>query len=173
MGNRDEIMAPHGCYPCKGEDKWVAIAVSTDEEWRSLCRVMGNPEWGKDERFSDQFSRWQNQDELDKLIAQWTRNFTHYEVMHKLQDVGVAAGPSFDIAELVNDPHIKERAAIIEQNHPEAGKTLVYRSPWASSSTKNNPPAPCLGEHNSYVFEELLGMSDKELAQLNDEKVIY
>jgi len=173
MGNRDEIMAPHGCYPCKGEDKWVAIAVSTDEEWRALCRAMGNPGWSKDERFSDQFRRWQNQDKLDELIGEWTRNFTHYEVMHKLQDVGVAAGPSFNIAELVNDLHIKERAAIIEQNHPEAGETLVYRSPWASSTTKNNPPAPCLGEHNSYVFKELLGLSDKELAQLTDEKVIY
>jgi crotonobetainyl-CoA:carnitine CoA-transferase CaiB-like acyl-CoA transferase len=173
MGNRDEIMAPHGCYPCKGEDKWVAIAVSTDEEWRALCRAMGNPRWSKDERFADQYRRWQNQDKLDELIGEWTRNFTHYEVMYKLQDVGVAAGPSFNTEELVNDLHIKERGAIIKQNHPEAGETLVYRSPWASSETKDNPPAPRLGEHNSYVFKDLLGLSDKELAQLIDEKVVY
>ena len=69
MGNRNEIMAPHGAYPCKGEDKWVAIAVANDEEWKALCRVMGNPEWCKDEKFSDQFNRWQNQDELNKLIG--------------------------------------------------------------------------------------------------------
>ena len=108
MGNRDEIMAPHGCYPCKGEDKWVAIAVGTDEEWDAMCRVMGNPEWSKDERFSDQFSRWQNQDELNKLIAGWTKDFTHYEVMHKLQKAGVAAGASLNIEELINDPHVQE-----------------------------------------------------------------
>jgi benzylsuccinate CoA-transferase BbsF subunit len=173
MGNRDEIMAPHGCYPCKGEDKWVAIAVGTDEEWGALCRVMGNPEWSKDERFSDQFSRWQNQNELDKLIADWTKDFTHYEVMHRLQSAGVAAGPSFNMEELMNNPQVKERGVIFEQNHPEAGKTLVYRSPWTSSLTATNPPAPCLGEHNSYVFKELLGMSDKEIAKLIDEKVIY
>jgi len=81
-------MAPHGCYGCKGDDKWVAIAISTNAEWGALCRVMGNPGWTKEERFSDQFNRSQNQDELDKLIAGWTKNFTHYEVMHKLQEVG-------------------------------------------------------------------------------------
>ena len=115
MGNRDEIMAPHGCYPCKGEDKWVAIAVGTDEEWKALCRVMGNPDWSKEEKFSDQFSRWQNQDELNKLIGTWTKDFTHYEVMHKLQKVGVAAGASLNTEEMYNDPHVKERGAFIEQ----------------------------------------------------------
>ncbi len=173
MGNRDETMAPHGCYPCKGGDKWVAIAVGTDEEWRALCQVMGNPEWCKQEKFADQPSRWRNQDELNKLIGEWTKNFTHYEVMHMLQKVGVAAGPSFNIEELINDPHIKERGVIIEQKHPEAGKTLVYRPPWTSALTKYNAPAPCLGEHNSYVFEKLLCMTDKEISQLVDEKVIY
>ena len=76
MGNRDVIMAPHGCYPCKGEDKWVAIAIGTDEEWEALCQIMGNPDWSKDERFFDQYSRWKNQDELNKLIASWTKDFT-------------------------------------------------------------------------------------------------
>jgi len=89
MGNNDEIMAPHGCYPCKGEDKWVAIAVSNDEEWDALRKAMGNPVWGNDTKFSDKFNRWLNRDELNKLIADWTKEFTHYEVMHKLQDVGV------------------------------------------------------------------------------------
>ena len=173
MGNRDEIMAPHGCYPCKGEDKWVAIAVGTDEEWNALCRVMVNPDWSKDERFSDQFNRWQNQDELNKLIAGWTKDFTHHEVMYKLQKAGVAAGASLNIEEVVNDPHVKERGVFIEQNHPEAGKTIVYRSPWTSALTASNPPAPCLGEHNEYVFKNLLGMSDKDIGQLVDKKVIY
>ena len=173
MGNRNEIMAPHGCYQCKGDDKWVAIAVGTDEEWRALCQAMGNPELTREERFSDQFSRWQNQVELDKLVTEWTKHFTHYEVMYNLQEMGVAAGPSFNIEEIVNDPHIKERGVFVEQNHPEAGKTLVYRSPWTSAETRNNPPAPCLGEHNGYVFKELLGISDKEFNQLIDEKVIF
>jgi benzylsuccinate CoA-transferase BbsF subunit len=173
IGNRDEIMAPHGCYQCKGEDEWVAIAVGNDEEWRALCTAMGNPEWTKEERFAEQFSRWQNQDELDQRITEWTRNFTHYEVTYRLQEVGVVAGPSLNMEELVNDHHVKERSAIIEQNHREAGKTLVYRSPWKSAETRTNPAAPCLGEHNNYVFKELLGMSDKEIARLIDDRVIY
>ncbi len=173
MGNRDEIMAPHGCYPCKGEDKWVAIAVGTDEEWDAMSRVMGNPDWSKDKKFSDQYSRWQNQDELNKLIAGWTKDYTHYEVMHKLQKAGVAAGPSLNIEEVVNDPHCKKRGVIIEQNHPVAGKITVYRSPWKSALTATNPPAPLLGEHNDYVFKELLGMSDGEINKLSAEKVIY
>jgi benzylsuccinate CoA-transferase BbsF subunit len=173
VGNRDEIMAPHACYRCKGEDKWVAIAIGTDKQWKTMCKVMGNPAWCKDERFSDQYNRWQNQDELNKLVAGWTKDFTHYEVMDKLQKVGVAAGPSFDVEELINDPHVKSRGILIEQKHPAAGKTIVYRSPWKSALTAENPPAPCLGENNNYVFSELLGMSDEEIARLIESKVIY
>ena len=134
---------------------------------------MGNPDWSKDERFSDQFSRWQNQDELNKLIAGWTKDFTHYEVTHTLQKAGVAAGASLNLEEVINDPHCKERGVFIEQNHPVAGKTIVYRSPWKSALTATNPPAPCFGEHNNYVFKELLGMTDNEISKLVDEKVIY
>ena len=172
MGNRDEIMAPHGCFPCKGEDKWVAIAIGTDKEWRALCRVIGNPDWCKEKRFSDQFGRWQNQDELNKLLGEWTKDFTHYEVMHTLQKVGVAAGASLSTEELYNDPHVRKRGIFIELNHPEVGKTIVCRSPWQSALTKNNPPAPLLGEHNEYVYKDLLGMSDGEIAELIEKKVI-
>ena len=173
LGNHDEIMAPHSCYPCKGEDKWVAIAVSDNKEWKAFCKVMGDPPWSKDEKFSDQFSRWQNQDELNKLIAAWTKDFTHYELMHKLQKVGVSAGASLNIEEVINDPHVKDRGVFVEQNHPVAGKTIVYRSPWTSALTATLSPAPCLGEHNEYVFKNLLGMSDKDIRQLVDKKVIY
>ena len=69
--------------------------------------MMGNPDWCKDEKFSDQFNRWQNQDELNKLIAGWTKDFTNYDLMHKLQKAGVAAGASLSTKETFNDPHIK------------------------------------------------------------------
>jgi len=173
LGNRDEIMAPHACYPCKGKDKWVAIAVGTDEKWQAMCKAMGNPAWCHDVKFADQLGRWQNQDELNKLVADWTRDFTHYEVMQKLQKAGVATGPSFDVEELVNDPHVKDRGIFIEQNHPAAGKTIVYRSPWKSALTAKNPPAPCLGENNDYIFKELLGIGDAEVAKMIENKVIY
>ena len=173
MGNRDAIMAPHGCYPCKGNDKWVAIAVGTDEEWKALCKVMGNPEWSKDEKFDDQYKRNQNQDELNKLLGTWTKDFTPYELMHNLQKVGIAAGASLNTEEMYNDPHVKARSALIEQAHPQGGYNLVWRTPWKSALTKKNPPAPLLGEHNDYVFKDLLGMSDSEITRLTDKKVIY
>ena len=156
MGNRDEIMAPHGCYPCKGEDKWVAIAIGTDEEWDAMCRVMGNPEWCKDKRFSDQFSRWQNQDELNKLIAGWTKDYTHYEVMHKLQKAGVAAGASLNIEEVINDPHVRSGAFLLNKIILKAGKTIVYRSPWTSALTAPNP-RPLSLENTTTTFSRIAG----------------
>lgn len=173
MGNRDDIMAPHGVYKSKGEDKWVAIAISTDEEWKAFCRIMGNPKWCNEKKFSDQYSRWQNQDELNELINKWTQNLTHYEVMQKLQDAKIAAGPSFNVEELINDRHIKKRKVFIEQNHREAGMTIVFRSPWAAAKTSKNNPSPCLGEHNEYVFNHLLGISREDIEKLINEKVIY
>jgi benzylsuccinate CoA-transferase BbsF subunit len=173
MGNRHEIMAPHGCFRCQGEDKWVAIAISNDEEWRALCGAMGDPEWCREERFSDRFSRWQNQDSLNELIGTWTSAFTHYEVACRLQKAGVAAGPVLNIEELIDDPHIRKRRLFIEYDHPEAGKTLAYRSPWISALTEGLPPAPCLGEHNEYVFKQLLGLSDGEITSLVTDKTIY
>jgi crotonobetainyl-CoA:carnitine CoA-transferase CaiB-like acyl-CoA transferase len=173
LGNRDEIMAPHGAYPCRGADQWVAIAIGTDRQWRAFCRVMGNPEWSKADRFSDQVGRWQNQDELNKLVAGWTKDYTNYEVMHRLQKAGIAAGVCLNVPQLIADPHIKKRGVFIEQNHPEGGKTIVYRAPWKSALTATNPPAPCLGEHNDYVFKTLLGMSDREVAGLAEKKIIY
>lgn len=174
-GNHDDVMVPHNCYRCKGEDKWVSIAVATDEEWEALCRAMGNPDWTKDERFADAYSRWENQEELDKLIGAWTINRTHYEVMDILQKVGVAAMPSFSAAELFNDPHFKERRLTAEVEHPRMGKQIVIGAPWQIS---DSPPSvrrasPLLGEHNEYVFGELLGMSRQEIARLEEEKVLY
>lgn len=173
MGNRDEIMAPHGCYRCKGEDKWVAIAIQNDDEWQAFCRATDNPEWCDDKKFSSQMNRWQNQDALNKMIEAWTQQFTSYEIFDKLQKIGIAAGPVFNIEELINDPHIKERKVFIEQAHPEAGKTVVFRSPWTSSLTSELSPAPRLGEHNSYVFKELLGMPDDEINRLMAAKIIF
>jgi len=174
-GNRNDIMAPHGCYPCQGEDRWVAIAVANDEEWQAFCQAIGSPTWTKEDRFADQLSRWQNQEELDQLVAEWTRNHTHYQVMEMLQRVGIAAGPSCSVTDLFHDPHLKERGFFIEVNHPEMGKAPLVRTPWNvdREAMGKYEPAPLLGEHNDYVFRTLLGMSQEEVDRLVEEKVIY
>lgn len=174
VANRDDFMAPHGVYRCRGEDKWVAIAVSSDEEWQALCHAMGDPPWSREERFSSALSRWQYQDELDRLIEGWTTEHSHYEVMEMLQRAGVAAGPSLSPQELMSDPHLKERGFFLEMDHPEVGRRLMVGLPARLSSNPflNYEHSPLLGEHNQYVFGELLGLSPGELSRLEEEGVI-
>ncbi len=174
-GNSDDIMAPHNCYRCKGEDKWVSIAIGTDEEWKAFCQAIGNPQWTEDERFGDTFSRWRNKGELDRLIGEWTATRTHYEVMETLQKVGVAAMPSLSSQELFDNSHLKERGYWLEVDHPMIGRQVVAAPPWKLSATPAmvRHPSPLVGEHNHYVLGELLGMSPDEIAALIEEKVIY
>ena len=174
-GNRDNIMAPHNCYRCRGDDKWVSIAIATEEEWQAFCNVMGNPAWSSEEKFSDAYNRWTNQDELDGLVTEWTVNYTHYEVMEMLQKVGVAAMPSFSNQEIFSDPHFKARNLAVEVEHPAMGKQVVMGPAWRLSETpaKVTKASPVIGESDEYVFGELLGMSGSEIKQLIAEQVIY
>lgn len=174
-GNRDQSMAPHNCYPCQGQNHWVTIVVSTEEEWRAFCQALGNPSWTEDERFTDAYSRWQNQQELDRLVSEWTRQHTDYEVTEALQAVGVPAAPTLSGDMVYKDPHSKGRELFVEIEHPELGKRLVVGAPWrfSASSTRVPGAAPLMGEHNQYVLGELLGMSPDEISQLVEERVVY
>lgn len=174
LGNRDASMAPCGCYPCRADDEWVTIAVGSDREWASLCRVMGRADLVNDNRFANVLSRWENQDELDTIISDWTRDQDHYQVMTSLQEVGVAAGAVLTVAELMDDPQMKERDFFPVQTHPEAGAFPCKGKPMWFSRTplRNDMPAPCLGEHNSFVYGTLLGMTDQEIHDLEEEGVI-
>ena len=175
IGNRENMMAPHGCYRCKGEDAWVAIAVSGEDEWKAFCDALGNPDWTRNEAFSDEKNRRNNQDELDKMVETWTRTYDQYEVMTRLQESGVAATASLNVKDLVNDPQLKARKFFIETEHPVLGKLILAGLPWRPVDSKNGnySKAPLLGEHNQYVFGELLGLSKKEIANLEEEKVIF
>lgn len=173
--NRDDIMAPHNCYRCKGKNNWVSIAVSDNDEWQALCRAMGKPELAMDERFGDQFNRWHNQEELDEIIQGWTADHTSYEVMEILQKEGVAAMPSFSNDEMFNDPHCRERGCFTPVEHPEEGRLYVVSPPWKLTETlaEVTRAAPLLGEHNEYVFGELLGVPQEEIEQMLKDKVLY
>ena len=172
-GNRIDGIALHNCFPCQGEDKWVAIAVTSDQEWKAFCRAIGNPAWAEDQRFADALSRSQNQDQLERLIGEWTCNYTPREAAEMLQEAGVPAGPSVNIEELVKDPHLNERGFFVTPQHPEVGKRVLEGMPWKSSvSQPLFEPAPLLGQDNYYVFHELLGLSDEEFARLVDQRII-
>jgi crotonobetainyl-CoA:carnitine CoA-transferase CaiB-like acyl-CoA transferase len=175
MGNMDESMAPHGAYRCKGEDKWVAIAVANDEEWAGLCKAMGNPKWTKDSKFSDALSRWNNRNELDALIETWTIKHGHYEAMEILQKAGVIAGASLNVEEVCENPHLNERGFLVDIEYPDKSMIRRLAFPWKSNDSGRgvytHPPE--VGDQNDYVFKEIMGLSDEEIKRLEAEKVIY
>src|SRR5581483_9801151 len=99
LGNHDPSRAPHEAYPCRpgddpeDPDRWIAIAVETDAQFRALCGAMGRPELARDRRFATAVARWRHQDALDAEIAAWTRERDVLDLFHRLQDAGVPAGP--------------------------------------------------------------------------------
>jgi crotonobetainyl-CoA:carnitine CoA-transferase CaiB-like acyl-CoA transferase len=174
-GNHDAIMAPHNVYRCKGNDRWISIAVATDEEWQGLRQAMGDPEWARDEVFATRYDRWRNQGRLDELLQAWTVDKGHYELMQLLQRHGVAAMPSFKAKDLFSDPHVMARGGIADIQHPVLGTRKTITPPWALSQTPARiaRTAPLLGEHNKYVLGELLGIPQAELARLVEDRVVY
>ncbi len=162
QGNRDEVMVPHGCYRCRGEDKWIAIAVDGDAQWRAFCTAMGKSELANAARFADAFSRKHNEDELDKIIAGSTKDQTHTEAMHKLQQVGVAAGPVYSSEELFQDPHLRARQFFIEHEHPEVGKKELHGvfARFSETPAEIRGSDPLFGEHTEWVLKNLLGVKD-------------
>ena len=167
QGNYHRTLVPHGTYPCKGEDKWVSIAVETEEEWRSLCQATGNPHWVQDQRFRDKDSRMQHREELDQLIGEWTCGYTHYGVTGLLQKARVAAAPVLDILERYEDPHLRARGDWVEVTHSKSGEEILYNTPWNLMDTPGGVrfAAPHVGEHNDYAFAELLGLSPEGVAR--------
>lgn len=176
-GNRlaDPSVAPHGVYPALGDDEWVAIGVFSDEEWTALVTAMGEPGWASDPRFATGESRGNHHDELDKLLADWTRARDKHDIMHQLQAAGVTAGAVQNPRDLCErDPQIRERGTFFELDHPVIGPALFEGSPIRFSTTEqeNWRSAPLLGEDNDYVYKQLLGLSDPEIAELSEAGVI-
>lgn len=175
QGNDDPAFVPHGNYPCAGDDKWVAIAVSTDDQWRALAAALGDPGWSRDARFRRRGGRWEHRRELDRHLAAWTRQHSPQEVTELLQARGVPAMPVMNIEDQFVDPHWQERQAFAEVEHPRAGVEWLYGMPWLLSETPGSVriPAPMLGQHNQYVFHQLLGLTIQELERLAAEQVVY
>jgi len=173
LGNRDPFRTPHGVYRCKGEDMWVAISISSDEEWGAFCQAIGKPELARDDRFSTFTNRWRNQDALDKLIEAWTFEHDRYEAMTILQKAGVAAGAVIIPDKLQHEPHLKDRRFFQELTRDIIGTQLYPKWPIRFSETPiTMRPAPKLGEHNNYVLETILGLSKSDVEELEKNKII-
>ena len=173
-GNRDHNMAPHGVYRCKGEDAWITIAVATKEEWESLCMAMRHADWLTDERFLDSYRRQQHQDVLDEEISRWTAGYEPSELMTLLQEVGVAAVPSYSARDLFEDPHLAQRRFAQKVAGPSGDEHTVMLGPWLLDGHRPEVrrPAPSSGEDNRRVLEELLGVAGLEVDRLVETGVV-
>lgn len=174
-GNRSPWAAPQGCYRCKGQDDWLVISIENDAEWAAFCEATGYPEWAEDERFVGVVARHEHHDELDRLIESWTREQDHYDAFHLLQRAGVKAAPVLNGKEILLDPHFKERHHFDVVDHPIHGKRPIQRhlaAKFSEFEASVDGAAPTLGEHNQEVLGGLLGLSDDELGELEEQKII-
>jgi crotonobetainyl-CoA:carnitine CoA-transferase CaiB-like acyl-CoA transferase len=173
VGNDSTELAPHGCYPCAGDDRWCVIAVENDGQWRALCEVTGLP--ADDPRFATLAGRLRRKAELDDLIAAWTSTRDPFEVMERLQESGVPAGVVQSGADLAADPQLAARGFIETTHHPVLGDMPMAGLPLHFSSGGHEPyrSPPPLGADNEYVITELLGHSREELARWEAEQVVY
>jgi len=173
-GNRDFYMCPHGVYPCRGGDRWVAIAVQNEEQWQWFCDVIDHPEWTRDPKFATILARKQNEDELDKMIGEWTKAFTPEQVMTMMQESGIPAGVVQTCEELLSDPQMKHRKHHRVLRHPVIGDLSHHAPAYILSETPCdlNRAAPTVGQDNDYVYKEILGLTDDDIADMLAEGVI-
>ena len=174
VGNRDAHMAPHGLFQCQGQDRWVSIAVASEDEWQRLCRAMGQSELATDTRFASLADRKKNEDALEALIGAWTQARTDDEAARTLQAAGVAAFPALTNKDLAQDRHLQERGFFVEHAHSEVGPRRHAGVPWVFSDTpcQVRRSAPCLGQDTDTVLQDLLGYSADEVAALRADEVL-
>jgi benzylsuccinate CoA-transferase BbsF subunit len=167
-GNRLPGAAPHGVFQCQGEDNWVAISVPDEEQWLKFCRATGHPDLSAQGRFATLADRKKNEDDLDRLVTEWTLSRTREEVEAVLQAAGIAASVVEKPQDVYADSQFNHRHYWVPQDHPVMGEQLYeMQSAFILSKTPRRikRPSPCLGEHNEYVFKELLKMTDDEIAE--------
>jgi len=176
LGNEHpcRVGAPHGVFPCAGDDRWISIAVLTDEEWRGLVAAMGRPAWTDEAGFADAATRVRNSDALNEKLAAWTRERDDRELAALLQSHGVAAAPVLNVADLLDDAHYRQRKTFVEVTHPLGFRETIYGAyVKTSASTAAVRPGPVIGQDNEHVFKDLLGMPADRYERLVADQVIY
>jgi benzylsuccinate CoA-transferase BbsF subunit len=173
-GNLDEKMLPHECYPCKGDENWISIAIEGEQEWSALCEALGDEALAADPRFASHDERLQHRAELDRAISNHTVKFDASELTGKLQAAGVASFPALRAPDVFDDAHLLSREFITSVDHPKMGEQRVFAPAWKFSEAppQITAPAPLMGEHNSYVLKDLLGMTEEQIKDLEEEGVI-
>ena len=177
MGNRHQSFAPHGNYPCLGTDQWIGITVTTELQWQSLCEILGHTELSDDPRFGNSIKRKQNEEDLDILIGSFTKTIDAMLLMEKLQNIGIAAGPALPLEEFWDNKQLRYRR-FFQTYQEESGdnvSTELPTVPWLLNGKRevNITGQPTRGQHNDYVFKEILGLSKDEVGTLTEGNAIY
>ena len=172
--NRSQFaeMAPHGIYPCTGEDNWIAISARHDEDWQKLAAAI-NQDWTT--TYDDEAYRLANQDALDEHMQRWTTGFDKFELQEKLRALPIPVNAVQKPAERIDqDPTTRAFGLWPTVEHTAMGKVQVDGQPVHLSKTDwhTERGAPCLGEHNEHVLTTLLGFSKAEVAELTEEGVL-
>ncbi|HLH26157.1 MAG TPA: CoA transferase [Chloroflexota bacterium] len=174
LGNRSPYHAPSGCYPCRGEDAWCVIDVTSDDEWQRFGAALGRPAWAADPAYATRAGRLAAAAALDAHVAAWTRTLSPGAVEARLQAAGVPAAMVRAAHEVPADPHLRARGFFRTIDQPALGP-LDY--PGLTIHLSDTPGAirrhaPTLGQDNAYVFGDLLGLSPAEIAQLTEDGVL-
>lgn len=176
LGNRHPLAAgaPHGVFPCAGDDRWISIAVLQDEEWRGLVRAMGDPEWARANDLATAAARVRRSDDIHERLAAWTREQDAGALTARLQQHGVAAASVLSVADLLSDPHWRARKTFVEVIHPLGFSETIYGAyVKMSRSQVDVQPGPRMGQDNERVLRDLLGLGADEYRRLLDAKIIH
>jgi benzylsuccinate CoA-transferase BbsF subunit len=167
-GNTSTYAAPHGVYRCKGEDRWCAITILSEREWKDFCNAIGRPQLSEDRKFETLSDRKKNEEELNQIVEAWTVQFAPEEVADRMQAARVPCGIVQNAQDVFSDEQLRQRNYFWTLDHTEMGPYAHMGQPFGLSETPAKPrmPAPCLGEHNEYVCTKLLGMTDEEFVEL-------
>ncbi|TCU58563.1 CoA:oxalate CoA-transferase [Novosphingobium sp. PhB57] len=176
IGNAHPRMAPHGVYPAAGEDRWLALAVEDDAAWTALCGVMKRPDLASDPRFADGASRIRHRETLDSMVSHWSAGVEANAAAEQLQHAGVAAHASWTTPEIAADAHLRQRGAIVSVAEPDGTLRAAVGVPLRLSKGEDIGilrGTPRLGEHEDYVYGEILGMGRAERLALEAAEVIH
>ena len=166
IGNRHPQRAPQGCYPAGGDDQWITLSVGSEEEWRALCRLMAREDLADGPEFGNLVVRQRNHDHLDQVISAWTSESDKYDLMHRLQAEGIAAGPVLTGKDVHFDPQYQSRGFLEKVAFPperNIGTRPFIGRPYkfSKSPLKIQSHAPAYGEHNQPVLQDLLGLNEE------------
>jgi benzylsuccinate CoA-transferase BbsF subunit len=168
MANRSLCAAPHGVFPVKGEDCWIAIACETDTHWQALVRVMDSPAWAVNPTYTTLQGRLADQDTLETRLAEWTAPQAGGVLQQRLLAAGVSAGVALKALQVFDDPQLVHRKHFVPLEHAEMGvwkyDELGFKLP--DSPSRLHSAAPLLGQHTELVLKQFLGCSDAEYEAL-------